>query len=157
VFCINWFVSIGVRARLIVFYSNHRSMPITMSFQKMQSEFFAWKEKINKMMEEHMRKLESFSPPCLSPASRSLPKMLTPPAATITKKKKKRKKRTVEATKISKLTFNQTIVDQPSCCPPQLPIQKATNPNFQMHRPCQPSLLSIHRRERTAPKAQKLL
>jgi hypothetical protein len=67
-------------------------MPITMSFQKMQSEFFAWKEKINKMMEEHMRKLESFSPPCLSPASRSLPKMLTPPAATITKKKKKGRK-----------------------------------------------------------------
>jgi hypothetical protein len=63
----------------------------------MRSEFLVWKEKANKKMEEHMRKIESFSPPCPAPASQSLPIMPTPPAANITKK---RKKKVVEATKI---------------------------------------------------------
>jgi len=40
-------------------------------------------------MEEHKRKIESFSPPCPSPAIQSLPILLTPTATTITIKKKK--------------------------------------------------------------------
>jgi hypothetical protein len=58
--------------------------------EKMRSEFLVWKEKANKKMEEHMRKIESFSPPCPAPASQSLLITPTPSAATITKKRKKR-------------------------------------------------------------------
>jgi hypothetical protein len=61
----------------------------------MQSEFIAWKEKSNKKMEEHMRKIESFSIPSPAPASQSLPITPVTQAATV-----KRKKRVVEATKI---------------------------------------------------------
>jgi hypothetical protein len=60
-------------------------------------EFLVWKEKSNKKMEEHIRKIVSFSPPCPFPASQSLLITLIPLAATITKK---RKKRAVEAIKI---------------------------------------------------------
>jgi hypothetical protein len=57
----------------------------------MRSEFLGWNEKVYKKIEEHMRKLESFSLSCPSPASQSLPITPTPPAATITKKKRGRK------------------------------------------------------------------
>jgi hypothetical protein len=63
--------------------------------EKMQSEFIVWKEKFNKKMEEHMRKIESFYTPSPAPASQSLPITPTPQAATV-----KRKKIIVEATKI---------------------------------------------------------
>jgi hypothetical protein len=114
-FVICWFASSGIKARLIVFYGNHRSicpspiirksaMSINLYFtvevhariEKMQSKFMAWNEKFTKKMEEHMRIIESFSLPCSAPVSQSFP--TTPqPAATITKK---RKKRVVKATKI---------------------------------------------------------
>jgi hypothetical protein len=32
--------------------------------EKMRLQFLVWNEKVNKKMEEHMRKIESFSPPC---------------------------------------------------------------------------------------------
>ena len=90
-FCVltSWFASIGIRARLIVFYSNHRS-PITMSFQiflsaeqharlqKMRLDFLAWDEKFTKKMEENMRKIESFSLPHSSHARESPPLVTTP-------------------------------------------------------------------------------
>jgi hypothetical protein len=57
--------------------------------ENMQSEFIAWNEKFTKKMEEHMRIIESFSPPCSASVSQSSP--ITPqPAATVTKKMKKR-------------------------------------------------------------------
>jgi hypothetical protein len=42
---------------------------------KMQSKFLAYKEEVSKQMEEIMKRIESFSPPCTSPASQSLPTM----------------------------------------------------------------------------------
>jgi hypothetical protein len=56
----------------------------------------AWNEKITKKMEEHMRIIESFSPPCSAPISQSSP--ITPQLAAIITKK--RKKRVIKATKI---------------------------------------------------------
>lgn len=68
----------GQRAKLLVFYSCHRST-VTMSFQiflsaeqhkkleKMWSEFLAWDEEFTKKTEEQMRKIESFSQPHSSP------------------------------------------------------------------------------------------
>jgi chromosome segregation ATPase len=57
--------------------------------EKSRSAFLAMVAESTKQMEEHKRKIESFSPPCPSPAIQSLPKTLTPVATTITIKKKK--------------------------------------------------------------------
>jgi hypothetical protein len=77
--------------------------------EKIQLEFIMWKEKSNKKIEEHMRKIESFSTPSPAPASQSFPITPAPQAATV-----KRKKRVVEATKNSSMpTSHQTTVDQP--------------------------------------------
>jgi exonuclease VII small subunit len=42
---------------------------------KMGAKFLAYKEEASKQMEEIMKRIESFSPPCTSPASQSLPTM----------------------------------------------------------------------------------
>jgi cob(I)alamin adenosyltransferase len=57
--------------------------------KKMQSKFMAWNEKFIEKMEEHMRKIKSFSLPCSAPVSQSFP--ITPqPTATITKKEEEK-------------------------------------------------------------------
>jgi hypothetical protein len=48
--------------------------------EKMQLDFLVWKDKFSKQMEEHMRRIKSFSPPCPSSASQSLPITPIPPA-----------------------------------------------------------------------------
>jgi hypothetical protein len=57
--------------------------------EKSRSAFLAMVTESTKQMEEHKRKIESFSPPCPSPAIQSLPITLTSAATTITIKKKK--------------------------------------------------------------------
>jgi hypothetical protein len=63
----------------------------------MRLEFLAYKEEASERMEEIRKRIESFSPPCTTPASQAPPITPTSPAALVTKK---RKKRAVEATKI---------------------------------------------------------
>jgi len=98
--------SSGIRAKVDCFLQQSPIHIINMSFwneeerarlDKMRSEFLVYKEEASKRMEEIRKRIESFSPPCTSPASQSLPITPTSSAATVTKK---RKKRAVEATKI---------------------------------------------------------
>jgi hypothetical protein len=66
-------------------------------WKKLRSEFLAYKEEASKRMEEIRKRIESFSPPRISPASQASHITPTSPATTVTKK---RKTRAVEITKI---------------------------------------------------------
>jgi hypothetical protein len=48
--------------------------------EMMRLDFLVWKDKSSKQMEEHMRRIKSFSPLCNSPASKSPPITPAPPA-----------------------------------------------------------------------------
>jgi hypothetical protein len=72
----------------------------TQGYKEMRSDFLAWDEKFTKKIEENMRKIASFSPPCSSPTSESLPLVTTPKLQHIKQRHKQNHHLNQQATKI---------------------------------------------------------